>query len=532
MPAETEFGAQPLVKIDGRALDGPIEMMLEEVVVHDHLHLPDMLELRFRDEEQELLANARAKVGSTVEVAATGVGRDAADKPLFKGEITALETEYEAASGSHAVVRGYDKSHRLMKLRKTRAWNEVTLGELARELAGEASISVGAVDSTFIRYEYVAQVNETNWEFLQRLALESGYEVSTELGTLQLRRPPPADTAPAEADVRVEAQPLQLVLGTNLRSLRVRVTAASQVEEVTVRSWDWKTKKEMVGQAPARTSSVQVQDKPAQLAARFKATPSASVTHTLDSQAQVDAAAKSLAELVAAASAEAYGVVDGNPTLKAGEAVSISNAGASFDGKYLVTASRHVFDEEGFRSHFEITGRQVRSVLGLVSSGQADEDSRFFGVVIAIVTNNKDEEGNYRVKLKFPWLDGNMESGWARVATLDAGSGQRGALFLPEVNDEVLVAFEHGDFRRPFVVGRLWNGVDKPPEIKIDGSGKVEHREYRSRLGHILRFSDKDGDSHIELVQRRRQAQAALRRDEEAGRAHGRPQHGHPRRHR
>ena len=99
-------------------------------------------------------------------------------------------------------------------------------------------------------------------------------------------------------------------------------------------------------------------------------------------------------------------------------------------------------------------------------------------MVVAIVTNNNDPEGNYRVKLNYPWLDENIESGWARVATFDAGN-LRGGLFPPEVNDEVLVAFEHGDFRRPFVVGRLWNGVDKPPMISVDSSGKVNHREYR-----------------------------------------------------
>ena len=66
-----------------------------------------------------------------------------------------------------------------------------------------------------------------------------------------------------------------------------------------------------------------------------------------------------------------------------------------------------------------------------------------------------------RVKLKFPWLSDDYESEWARVAQLGAGH-HRGAVWLPEVNDEVLVAFEHGDTRRPFVVGELYNGVDSP----------------------------------------------------------------------
>ena len=87
---------------------------------------------------------------------------------------------------------------------------------------------------------------------------------------------------------------------------------------------------------------------------------------------------------------------------------------------------------------------------------------RVAGVAIGIVTSVNDPEGRGRVRLNFPWLDLNS-SDWAPVAAPMAGS-KRGVFFMPEVDDEVLVAFEHGDFDHPFVVGFLWNGVDKPPE--------------------------------------------------------------------
>jgi uncharacterized protein involved in type VI secretion and phage assembly len=499
MPGDVEYGAQPVVKIDGRPLSEAVELLVEEVSVHDHLHLPDMIEIRFRDDRQEVLDLAGATIGGSVALAATSVGRGATERPLFDGEITALESEYDAASGTHTVLRGYDRSHRLMKQRHTRAWLDTDLASLVRSVGSETGLQVTA-ESSPVRYEYVAQVNESNWSFLRRLARETGHEVTAGLGELQLRRPPRASDAPAGSDVRQEVQPLQVVLGTNLRSLRVRITAAAQVQEVTVRAWDWKGRRPLVGRARARTETVQVRDEPQALARTFSASPAMACELPLDSQDQLDAAAGSLAELIAAASAEAYGVVDGAPELRAGEAVSISNAGARFDGKYVVTASRHVFDEEGFRTHFEITGRQERSVLGLTSGGGQD-DPRFEGVVVAVVTNNDDPEGYGRVKLTFPWLADDLESSWARVATFDAGRGDRGSLFLPEVGDEVLVAFEHGDFRRPFVVGRLWNGRDRVPvDDLVDSSGAVNHRQYRSRLGHLLRFSDKPGASHVELA--------------------------------
>ena len=119
------------------------------------------------------------------------------------------------------------------------------------------------------------------------------------------------------------------------------------------------------------------------------------------------------------------------------------------------------------------------------------------GVVVAVVTNNQDPDGLGRVKLKFPWLSDADESFWARVATPMAGGG-RGAFFLPEVDDEVLVAFEHGDLRFPYVLGGLWNAKDKRPADNGDGKNNV--RLIRSRSGHVVRLSDEDGKEKIEII--------------------------------
>jgi uncharacterized protein involved in type VI secretion and phage assembly len=123
--------------------------------------------------------------------------------------------------------------------------------------------------------------------------------------------------------------------------------------------------------------------------------------------------------------------------------------------------------------------------------------SKIYGVVIGVVTNNKDPEGLGRVKVKIPRISGDDESNWARVATLMAGKN-RGSFFLPEVDDEVLVVFEHGDINMPYVIGSLWNGVDKPPETNSDGKNNI--RVIKSRSGHIIRLNDKDGDEKIEII--------------------------------
>lgn len=124
-------------------------------------------------------------------------------------------------------------------------------------------------------------------------------------------------------------------------------------------------------------------------------------------------------------------------------------------------------------------------------------NDRFYGVVVGIVTNNQDPDNMHRVKVHFPWLNQDHESNWARVATFMAGN-DRGAYFLPEVDDEVLVAFEHGLIDQPYIIGALWNGKDQPPETNQNGENN--HRTIKSRSGHIIRLNDQDGQETIEII--------------------------------
>jgi len=134
----------------------------------------------------------------------------------------------------------------------------------------------------------------------------------------------------------------------------------------------------------------------------------------------------------------------------------------------------------------------IRSLLR-----QTEQNQRFFGVVVGIVTNNRDPEKLHRIKVRFPWINQDDESHWARVATPMAGNG-RGFYCLPEVDDEVLLAFEHGSVEHPYVIGALWNGKDEPHENNDDGNNDT--RSFKSRSGHLIRLFDKAGDEHIEII--------------------------------
>jgi uncharacterized protein involved in type VI secretion and phage assembly len=133
----------------------------------------------------------------------------------------------------------------------------------------------------------------------------------------------------------------------------------------------------------------------------------------------------------------------------------------------------------------------------LNSQEQEEQMNKIFGVVIGIVTDNKDEEKLGRVKLSFPWREESDQSQWARVAAFMAGKN-RGAFFLPEVGDEVLVAFDRGEIDHPYVICSLWNGKDTPPEKNDDGKNNI--RKIRSRSGHEIVFND-DNEKKKEKVQ-------------------------------
>lgn len=128
------------------------------------------------------------------------------------------------------------------------------------------------------------------------------------------------------------------------------------------------------------------------------------------------------------------------------------------------------------------------SILDQLTNDNSD-GNRINGIASGIVTNNQDPDELGRVKLFFPWLSDDNETDWARVVTQMAGSGM-GSFFLPEVDDEVLVAFEHGDINCPYVIGSLWNGKQKPPETNSDGKNNI--RKITSRSGHEIVLNDDD----------------------------------------
>lgn len=493
--ANESFANNLVVEVGGQPLPADVKLLLTYAYVDDSRNLPDMFVLRFRDPGHVVLAKAGLEIGAkaALKVQTADPG---GPKPLMSGEITAVGVELDA-QGTFTEVRGYDEAHRLFRGRRVAVYPGMTVADVVRKVAGRANIKAGTIDDVpgfgGRPDTQLSQDNVSDWEFLSRLARTVGAQIAVKDGKLDFRLPEPPAKAP-KANAKAKSNPLVLEMHSTLVALRAGITTAGQVPEVQVRGWDFENKQEVVATAVPATAGVEVpKANPKELANKFAAQPHLETGH-YRTHAEAKAAAEALAAQLGGSCAELTGVARGNPELKAGTAVALTNVGEPFQGKYTLTSTRHLFAEHtGYTTEFTVSGRQERSLYGLVHS---TKDKPLNGLVPAVVTNAKDPRQLGRVQVKFPWLANDFTSVWARTVQQGAGAS-RGAMVLPEVGDEVLVGFEHGEFDAPYVLGGLHNGKDQPPKFTkpaVDGaSGEIAVRGFVSRKGHKVELIEDDG---------------------------------------
>lgn len=488
MPAK-DFTNELIVEVSGKALPADVAMLLVHGVVDDSRVLPDLFELRFRDTDHVVLDKSSIKISSPITLSMAS-SESSAPVPLLAGEVTALEREFDG-TGTFTVVRGLDKSHRLTRGRRVESYLQMTVSDVVKKVAQRAGLSVGKIDPTTAVHKQISQGNLTDWAFLRQLAADVGAGIAVVEGKLEFTLPKTAGGAPATSTAATD-NAMVLELGRNVLRMRAVVTSAEQVPQVQVRGWDPSAKRAVTAQQPAKTVSAQIAVKPDELAAAFQAPPLVATDSPYITQSEVTDAAKALAEQVASGFAELEVVMRGNPAVRAGTAVALAGTGAPFEGKYTVSASRHVFDPEtGYLTWVRVSGAQDRSLLGLTGT-PGSTGAGGSGVVIGTVSDNKDPDKQGRVRLIFPWLDDKFVSDWARTVQPGAGKN-RGAVIVPEVGDEVLVAFEQGSFQRPYVLGGLYNGVDTMPKGEVElvsSSGSIDRRAFVSRTGHALEMTE------------------------------------------
>ncbi|RPI82095.1 MAG: type IV secretion protein Rhs, partial [Chloroflexi bacterium] len=426
----------------------------------------------------------------TVEIDEQSTG---AGGTIFTGEITSLEPNFSAEGWTFMTVRCLDKSHRLHRGRKTRTFLKVTDSDLVSTIAGEAGLSVES-DATSVIYEHVIQYNQTNMEFLKSRAERIGYQIYVEDGKLCFKK---GDATPTDVGT-------DLVFMENLYSFEPRWTASPQADKMIVKSWDVKQKTAISSEktpVAALNQGGMTTTGGAKATSSFNSAEEIIVSKPVFTTAEATELATGLSNDISREFVQAEGVCDGLPKLLAGKQVNITNIGTRFSGKYRVTSALHSYTIKGYKTHFTISGRHPNTLSQLVQSenGSGLSSGQVEGVVPALVTNLTDPDNIGRVKVKYAWL-GEIESDWVRVATPMAGAS-RGIMILPEINDEVLIAFEHGDIHRPYIVGGLWSSTDSPPlqNSAASAQGKVNQRIFKTRQGHTILLDDKQGEEKISI---------------------------------
>lgn len=480
--------SQIYLKIGGSNAAPEIMQNLISIEVDDSLLLPDMFSIHLRDPDFNWANSDVFELGKAVEITANVEG---VTKKLLSGEITAVESRLNQAAGATAIIRGYDQSHRLHRTKQTTTYVQQTDSDIAQTIARACGLRA-SVDNSSEVHKHISRDNQTDMEFLQARAQAIGYSMYVEDGTLYFCKAPAA-----ESDTPV------LEWGNNLSEFRARLTTAQQVTGVEVRSWDPKTKKEIIGRAtkPQDTPKTGQKRTGGEAAKRaFNIDSKEIVTnHPVATQSEAESLAQSICDEMGNAFIQLEGACSGNPAVQAGAMIELKGVGKRFSGSYRNTHSLHRYDGHSYTTHFTVSGRRANTLADLLST---KKNGSSHGVVVGTVSNIQDPDKLGRVKLKLPTLLGEAESGWARVVTPMAGDG-RGVEFMPEVNDEVLVAFEHDSIDYPYVLGSLWNGKDKPPEAidqVVSGTGKVDKRIICSRSGHTITLDDSDGGAKISIV--------------------------------
>ena len=468
------------ITVDGAPLRADLYARLTLVHVEESVQLPDSFELRFDDPHFTLFDEDRFRYGTRIAIAFRA---ESDPVVVTTGEITAIAVEPGPGARHELILTGLDLTHRLTRGGKSRAFANMSDSDVARRIAGEYGLDAD-IDATGDVHEHTMQHGETDYAFLRRIAGRVGYDVWITDQTFHFKKKP-----------KGRQDPPKLVWGENLLDFRVRFTSADVCDEVVVTAWDPVDKKAVTGRATASDPGT---DAPAaqQMAAAARRAFGAVTRHAgqfpSGTQAEADARAQALLLKASGGQVVLRGEAVGNPWLGAGSDAVLDRVGSRLAGTYRLTSVEHVYGaNRPYVTRFVCGGKDADGLADLVggAAAGADQHRGWGSLVVAVVTNNDDQQGGQgRVRVKFPTLH-DSESGWARVVAPGAGD-RRGIQWLPEVGDEVLVGFENDDKSRPLVLGGLWGRKDKPPQEKATRDGKVDQRILASGKDHRLVLTD------------------------------------------
>ena len=448
------------IEIEGQALD-PVQMnFVRDIKITDWLRLPDVCTVSVgyprKDEGNPYqdLDNTKFQIGKSL-VVKLGSVEETTTQQLFKGEIVTVEPDFQAG-GVAMVVRAYDRSHRMMRSRKQRTFLNQTISDIVKKIGRESGISINAASSGG-PLDFVLQHNETDWEFVWRLAKRIGFELTVDDNRGSFKKPD------------ASAEEVELSYPDDLHTFRPRITAVQQVEKVNVRGFDFKAKQKVEKTANRAAQVTEAGIKRAEVVQAFPGASLEIAGQSFTTQSEATTMAQSMLDQLANAYLAAEGACQGDPRIKAGAKLKITGVGSKFSGTYRVAKAVHAITGGGGYITTFSNSVGEHTILGQAGGGNSGSSS-VDSIVVGLVTNNSDPQKLGRVKVKFPYLT-EQESFWAPVL-LPAAGRERGLSMLPVVGEQVVVAFENGDSSFPYVLGSVFNGKDTPgDELAVqDGS--------------------------------------------------------------
>ncbi|MBE9068781.1 VgrG-related protein [Leptolyngbya cf. ectocarpi LEGE 11479] len=488
----------PSIKIDKEDAPDVILENILQVIIEESLHRPSMLTLVVRNDyqpgdskEEPWERQKPFQIGKIIKVGfSASVPKTEADQKkteeipyLFEGEITALETQFTEQTQAPIIVRAYDHSHRLHRGYHNRSFQNMTDSDVVEKIADEVGLEIDKLDDSGEPHDYIFQENQTNMAFLRQRAARIGFELFARDGKLNFREPK-------------SEEPLELTWLDDLRSFGVQVTSAEQVKSVEVRGWDYTTKEPIIATADEEKllTEIESSEKSGTKASQAFEKPQEPKRIVVDQpvfkRKEADAIAQAVCNEIGGQFVQGDAMAEGNPEIRPGRTVKLKELGP-YTGEYYITETRHTYINRVYDTEFSVRGLRG----GDLTERLADPSPLKPGqtLLVGIVTDNEDPDELGRVKVKFPTLTEDHNSNWARVVSMGAGNS-RGFDCLPEIDDEVLVAFEHGDIHRPYVLGGVWNGEDAPPNTVSQNvqDGKVRLRTIQTRTGHKIQFVEED----------------------------------------
>jgi len=493
--ANVRYRAVPILKIDDK--DAPQDLMEDilQIFVEESLHQAGMFTIVLRNDYQggtqknqlwkyqDLLQIGKpVSIGFSSSTAQENYFNEENRGEVLQGEIAGIDVHFTDKTQAPIIVRGYDVSHRLHRGRYNRSFQNMTDGDIVEKIAKEVGIKIKNIDKNGVPHDYIFQGNQTNMEFLRERASRIGFELFVQDGTLNFHQP------------KTEEE-LSLKWLSDIHSFHVRMASSEQVEEVEVRGWDYSQKRLMLSKAKNKKVLTQIEksrdnDSKSKFTDKVPTPKMIVVDQPFFTPKEGDRMAQALCDELGGQFTCADARGEGNPKIRPGRVVKLDGIGP-YSGKYYITDTRHSYQESVYTTEFSIRGLRGGDILTTL----APQNSLKLGQthLVGIVTNNQDPQGWGRVRVKFPTLTEEHSSNWARVVSIGAGH-QRGFDCLPEIDDEVLVAFEHGDIHRPYVIGGVWNGKDVPSHSVDDTvqDSKVRLRTIKTRTGHQIQFVEED----------------------------------------